>query len=78
MTTLKDVWPHLAPETRRWLIDNTNDTVPGDIVREILNAQGYIVSTSWFHDVHPSRIHLSSEQSEWIRQAGGDFGLKAS
>ena len=61
MATIKDVWPNLKPETRNWLIGNSGDTVPGDIAEEILNAQGFTVSASWFHDVHPSRIRLPSE-----------------
>ena len=78
MATIKDVWPNLKPETRNWLIGNSGDTVPGDIAEEILNAQGFTVSASWFHDVHPSRIRLPSEQFEWIKGAGDQKELKAS
>jgi hypothetical protein len=78
MATIKDAWPSLTPETRRRLLENSAETLPGDIAEEILNALGFTVSSSWFQDVHPSRIRLPSEQYEWIRGAAAQPELKAS
>jgi hypothetical protein len=69
--SIEQWWPKLSPSTREWLVENNGDAVAAEVVIEITQAGGSVVSDAWWVGAsHPSGFYFSDEGVDWIEAVG--------
>jgi hypothetical protein len=67
------LWQHLGPSSRSWLIEHNGEPLPDEIVSEILGVTGDETSAPWW--TGPSvdgQTQLSDETVDWIETVAND------
>ena len=62
-------WPRLTPSTREWLMQNNGDTVPPEVVEEIMRAGGEVATDN---DSEQSGVYLSDDDVDWIETVANE------
>ena len=67
------IWPHLSPSSRAWLIEHNGEPLPDQLVAEIVSVAGAEPSARWWSG--PSlegQTQLTDEAVDWIDTVAND------
>lgn len=61
--TIEQWWPTVSPTTRAWLVENNGDSIPADLIAEIVAAGG---------GADLSGAQLSDGAIDWVEAVAND------
>lgn len=63
------IWPRLAASTQEWLTGNNGESLPDDILAEILTVTARQRDPRWWAgDSHEGETQLTDEAVDWIEK----------
>jgi len=66
---MPQIWSHLAPATRSWLMEHNGEPLPDDVLNEILAVNAGVRDPSWWAgDSHAGETQLTDEAVNWIEE----------
>jgi hypothetical protein len=64
---MSQIWPRLDTSTQTWLVDHNGETLPDDILHEVLTAaRGQRDPRWWAGDTQQGETQLTDEAVDWI------------
>jgi len=67
------IWPHLAPSSRSWLIEHNGEPLPDALIGQVLGIAGGEQNAPWW--TGPSvdgQTQLTDEAVDWIETLAND------
>ena len=67
------IWPHLAPLSRSWLLEHNGEPLPDDLIGEVIGVAGGEQNADWW--TGPSvdgQTQLTDEVIDWIETVAND------
>jgi hypothetical protein len=67
------IWPHLNPSGRAWLIEHHGEALPDQLVAEILSVTGAEPNDQWWSGpAVEGQTQLTDEAVDWIDTVAND------
>ena len=72
---LPQIWPHLSPSSRSWLIEHNGEPLPDQLVAENLSVAGAEPNAQWWSGPSVERqTQLTDEAVDWIETVANNEG----
>jgi hypothetical protein len=70
---ISEWWPKLPDSTRAWLIEHNGESLPDDVVRDVMAVNAHRTDPLWWAgESQDGQSQLTDQAIDWIESAAND------